>query len=189
MAAEWCCGLFFNIAAQNFDVEWDGEWKHERTWLFVDVRTMRVICSVKVKRKEDEGVTGVAFFSSLIAWSFWERSLGVAQNMAAILRQSNSISICQYIFAISQRYSSVILDSRTGDPRPSRSTILGEWSRVESKRLTEEIKEEALGRGIARCFIHQSWWWLIRCLISASGWHVQRGPLRTSGSAGSGVRI
>lgn len=82
-------------AAQNFDVDGMrcGRWEHKRTWLFVDVRTIRVICSVKVKRKEDGGEV----FSSLTAWSFWVWSSGVIQDMAAILRQSNTISICQYI--------------------------------------------------------------------------------------------
>lgn len=93
---------------------WRNEMWKMRIQMDLIVRTIRVICSVKVKRKENGGEV----FSSLIAWSFWEWSSGVVQDVAAILRQSNTISICQYI-AILQRYSSVILDPRTGNLRPS----------------------------------------------------------------------
>lgn len=171
--------------------EWDGKWKYERIWLFVDVRTMRVICSVKVKRKEDEGVTGEAFFQVWLPglsgngpWE-WPKTWRLSWGSRTPFRSAN-------IFAISQRYSSVILDPRIGDPRPSGPDIHNPW-RVISRGIETPCRRDkrrsSCGRGIARCFIHQSWWWLIHCLISASGWRVQRGPLRTSGSAGSGVKI
>lgn len=159
----------------------------ERTWLFINVHTMRVICSVKVKRKEDERVTEGGFFQVWLPGLSgngpreWPKSWQLSWGSRILFRSAN---ILQFRNGIPPWSS--ILGQKILDHRGRTSTILGERSRAELKRLAEEIKEETLDKDFIRCFVHQSWWSLIRCLISASGWRVRRGPLQTSGSAGSG---
>lgn len=162
------------------------QWEHERIWLFVDVRTMRVICSVKVKRKRKmREWRGWLFFQVWLpglsgngpwewpktwrlSWSSPFPDLPIYCNFATVFRDPRS----------SNRWFSIL---GAGHPRPWAS------DRTESKRLAEGSKEGSSWQRLRT--LCDTPIVVIRCLISASGWRVRHGPLRTSGSAGSGEGI
>lgn len=154
-------------------------------------RTMRVICCVKVKRRMRRRERTGRAFSSLTAWSFWGWSSRSGPRRVWLSWGSSNFHHRSAEFSPRSSAYVDMCDSRT-EKSPQ---ILD----AKNRSLTDEkgARDPApwsFGKRLAQCRVRSPIKRQIRrrlfsCLISASGWRVRRGPLRTSGSAGSDAGI
>lgn len=122
--------FLLQCAAQNFQCWQNAKWECQKSLIIRCV--IRVICSVKVKRKEWRGWEGGLF--QVTAWSFRERSSS-GPRRAAILRQTKSTSICRSCCDHSQQCCSILVGPEIFESSTKGSSRADSISRQEEKEI------------------------------------------------------